>query len=172
MGLVTYASRAVERSRIRGLHDPGQPEGLIAIARAMEAALPGPQGGTNTGEAIERAIQMFADVKPGTGRDGGQRMIVLVSDGLANRAPGLDCYDYQREPRNPCWQYAVEMAREAWAQGIVVNTIALGAPDHWLQLEDIAEAGGHGLVLRAPTPEQLDETFDTLARSAQVALVN
>jgi hypothetical protein len=102
-------------------------------------------------------------------------MIVLVSDGLANRGPhGEDCHRMgnQTEPGNPCWQWAVEAAAEAWAQGIVVHTIALGSPDHWLQLEEIAEAGGHGRCLRAPTPEMLDDMFDTLSRSAQVALVN
>ena len=117
---------------------------------------------------------MFAEVKPGQGRDGGQRMIVLLSDGLANRGrQGQDCHDFQTQYGNVCWRYAVEAAAEAHAQGIVVHTISLGEePNQVQQMREIAEAGGHGQALVAPTPAELDEMFDTLARSAQVALVN
>jgi Mg-chelatase subunit ChlD len=171
MGVVAYASTAAELSPIRGLHDAGQPGGMISITQRIEAA---PSGeGTNTGQAIEMAIEMFSEVKPGAGREGGQRMIVLLSDGLANRGRhGKDCFDFQTQHGNECWRYAVEAAAEAHAQGIVVHTITLGDAGQREQMKEIAEAGGHGLALFAPTTEELDEMFDTLARSAQVALVN
>jgi hypothetical protein len=145
----------------------------MALTRAIEAAPGGPAGGTNTGGAIERATRLILEADPVEGRTGGQRMIVLLSDGLANRAPGWDCYpDLQEEYGNPCWRYAVEMARDAWEQGIVVHTIALGSDRHWRQLQEIAEAGGNGQALFAPTPEHLTEMFETLSRVAQVALVD
>jgi Flp pilus assembly protein TadG len=173
MGLVAYASTAAALSPILGLHDPGQPGGLVTMARRIEAAPEGEEGGTNTGQAIERAIELFSEVKPGQGRDGGQRMIVLLSDGLANRGRrGQDCHTYQTQHGNVCWRYAVEAAAEAHAEGIVVHTITLGDAGQIQQMREIAEAGGHGLALFAPTPAELDEMFDTLARSAQVALVN
>ena len=175
MGVVAYASLVDVLSPIRGLHDPGQPAGIVAMTQGIQAASHGTEGGTNTGEAIERAVEMFAAV-PGQGRNGGQRMIVLLSDGLANRGRhGEDCNrdGTQTVPGNACWRYAVEAAAEAHVQGIVVHTISLGEePNQVQQMREIAEAGGHGQALVAPTPEQLDEMFDTLARSAQVALVN
>ena len=177
-GVISYASDVDVIAPIRGLHDAGEPGQLMALTRAIEAAPGGEQGGTNTGGAIEKAIQLILAADPGEGRSGGQRMIVLLSDGLANRAPGngnddyMDCYGNQQGiPGNPCWRYAVEMARDAWAEGIVVHTIALGHNDHRRQLEEIAAAGGNGQVLFAPTPEQLTEMFETLSRVAQVALV-
>jgi hypothetical protein len=174
MGVVSYAREAVERSPIRALHDPGEPLGIVNITQRLVALPKGTQGATNTGQAIERAIQMFEAVKPGGGRGGGQKMIVLLSDGLANvGAHGEDCFNSHHVPGNPCWRYAVEAAREAWAQGIVVHTINLGGDQNQrAQMREIAEAGGHGLALDAPTPADLDDVFETLARSAQVALVN
>ena len=101
-------------------------------------------------------------------------MIVLLSDGLANRGRhGEDCFHYQTQHGNECWRDAVEAAAEAHAQGIVVHTISLGEePNQVQQMKEIAEAGGRGLALVAPTAAQLGEMFDILARSAQVALVN
>jgi hypothetical protein len=97
-------------------------------------------------------------------------MIVLLSDGLANRGRhGEDCFRYQTQHGNECWRYAVEAAAEAHAQGILVHTITLGDAGQIDQMKEIAEAGGHGLALFAPTTKELDEMFDTLARSAQVA---
>jgi von Willebrand factor type A domain/Putative Flp pilus-assembly TadE/G-like len=171
-GVISYASAVDVNAGIRGLHDAGEPGVLMGLTRAIEAADPGQEGGTNTGEAIEKATQAILDADPGQGRDGGQRMIVLLSDGLANRAPNLDCHDYQTEYGNACWRYAVEAAREAYAEGIVVHTIALGDNDHYLQMQEIAAAGGNGLALFAPTPAHLTEMFETLSRIAQVALVD
>jgi len=173
-GVISYASVVDVNASIRGLHDAGEPGLLMAMTRAIEAAPTGDEGGTNTGGAIERAIELILEADPAEGRGGGQRMIVLLSDGLANRAPhDVDCWgDLQEEPDNPCWRYAVDMARNAWREGIVVHTIALGLEDHRRQLEEIAAAGGNGQALFAPTTEQLTEMFETLSRVAQVALVD
>ena len=173
-GVISYASDVDVNASIRGLHDAGEPGLLMALTRAIEAAPSGDLGGTNTGGAIERAIETILDAEPGGGRDGGQRMIVLLSDGLANRSPDHDCYR-QEFPQNPCWRYAVEMARDAYAEGIVVHTITLGGTeedDTYQQMQEIAAAGGNGQALFAPTPEHLTEMFESLSRIAQVALVD
>ncbi len=159
---------------IRGLHDAGEPGVLMALTRAIEAADPAARRAAPTpARRSSGRPQAILDADPGEGRDGGQRMIVLLSDGLANRAPGIDCFGPMQETYgNPCWRYAVEAAREAYAEGIVVHTIALGHNDHYLQMQEIAAAGGNGQALFAPTPAHLTEMFETLSRIAQVALVD
>jgi hypothetical protein len=173
-GVLSYSRRPNEQSPIVGLHDAGQPENLIRQTRGIEASPCGPEGATNTGAAIQEAISMFErDSVPGISGLG-QRMIALLSDGLANRdAFDTDCYSYQHQPGNPCWRYAVSSAADAHDVGITVHVIQLGNsdPNQERQMREIAEAGG-GMYLFAPTTEQLDEMFETLGRHVQVALVD
>lgn len=171
-GVLSFARHASMRAPISDLHGPGQPEQVRRRTLEIEAARCGEEGSTNTGEAIELATQMFEETTPGMIR-GHQKMLVLLSDGLANRdRHGGDHYPDQRNPGNPAWRYAVEAARDAYERaGIVVHTITLGDNGQRRQMREIAEAGGGGMVLFAPTPDDLDEMFETLSRNVQVALV-
>jgi hypothetical protein len=171
-GVVSFASVAQVRSPIVGLHDPGQPLRLIVQTMAIEAQPCGEDGGTNTGGAIEQAIELFDEDEGPGGVAFHPRMMVVLSDGLANRGRhGEDTYGNEGDPRNPAWLYAVEEAREAHDQGIIVHTITLGNAGQREQMEEIAEVGG-GMSLVAPTPEDLDRMFEILARVVQVALVD
>ena len=176
-GMLSFSRHAVVRAPIKGLHDAGQPDDLIRRTLRIEASPCGAEGATNTGEAIQRAIRMFEEASPGPGTSGfSQRLIILLSDGLANRdAFDNDYYPYdQFRDGNPAWRYAVDSAAEARELNITVHTIQLGNLDRGpqeRQMREIAAAGG-GMYLFAPTTEQLDEMFETLARHVQVALVD
>lgn len=172
-GVLSFALVATERASIADLHGPGQPDQLRRRTLEIVAAECGEEGSTNTGAAIELATQMFEETTPGMIRGGQQKMLVLLSDGLANRdRHGDDYFPEQGVPGNPAWRYAVEAARDAYEQaGIVVHTITLGDNGQRQQMREIAEAGGGGMALVAPTPDDLDEMFETLSRNVQVALV-
>lgn len=171
-GILAYAGGIRGQVPIAGLHDAGQPGILVGWTRALEAAPCGHEGGTNTGLALQTAIAMFQAAGPG-GADLEQQMIVLLSDGLANRGRhGEDLYHHEADRRNPAWRYAVEEAADARERNITVHTISLGEEEHQVaQMQEIAEAGG-GMPLVAPRPEDLDRMFETLARAVRVALVD
>lgn len=178
-GMLSFARETLVKVSIVGLHDPGQPGGLVARTLSIEAAPCGKPGGTNTGGAIQDALDLFDDDDGPSSSSVGQRMLVVLSDGLANVGRhDEDEYGNETDPRNPAWRYAVESADEARELGIVVHAIQLGnsdhPEDHERQMREIAGVGepGGGLYLFAPTTEQLDEMFETLGRHVQVALVD
>jgi Mg-chelatase subunit ChlD len=167
VGLVSFAHRARQEAPIadldRRLHQ------LLAAAGALEAEPCGCPGGTNTGHGLEVALELFehADQQGMAAAGLTQRMIILVSDGLANRERGqTDCVDRWIEGH----QYALEVAGEAAEEGIRVHTITLGENGQFGQMREIAIRTG-GRFLRAPRPEDLNDLFLVLARQVQVALV-
>jgi hypothetical protein len=177
-GMLSFAREPIVRAEIVGLHDPGEPGDIVRRTLAIEAASCGRPGGTNTGGGIQLAIDMFDDDDPGS-IGLGQRMLVVLSDGLANVGRhGEDEYRNESNPNNPAWRYAVESADEARELGIVVHAIQLGnsnhPEEHERQMREVAGIGqaGAGMYLFAPTTEQLDEMFETLGRHVQVALVD
>jgi hypothetical protein len=177
-GLVSFAREILVKVPIVGLHDPGQPANIVDRTLSIEAASCGRPGGTNTGLAIQEALDLFEDDDP-SAFGLGQRMLVVLSDGLANVGRhGEEEYGNEDDPNNTAWRYAVESADEAREQGIIVHAIQLGNSDHpeehEQQMRQIAGIGrqGEGRYLFAPDTEQLEEMFETLRRHVQVALVD
>ncbi len=184
-GLVTYALHPEAESVIVNVDEHIQQ--LRNTTLAIEAAPCDLEGSTNTGGAIEAAIELFDrdQTQSGPSLDPREMMIILLSDGLANVprywTPEIidEIYaNQQADPANPAWRYAVEAATEAADRGITMHTIALVPDDQELtslaaleQLTEIATVAG-GLCLHAPTTDDLDELFLALAQMVQVALVD
>ena len=172
-GLVTYALEP--RVEVEIVNVDEHLSQLVNATLDLTAAPCGYIGSTNTGEAIDFAVELYLrDANQGGNPAGfGQKLIVLLSDGLANAWPeATEPETNLGNASNIAGAYAVEAAETAASAGITIHTIMLGeAPGAGDQLRAISAAAG-GLHMEAPTPQDLDELFQRLARLVQVALVH
>jgi hypothetical protein len=198
-GLVTYALHA-EVSVPIGSLDRNLPA-LLTAANTLEAAPCGAEGSTSTGTALDTGLELFDGLARFDGGPAGTPMIVLLSNGVANRDSSLvsswgeevhaDPYDPDTWPES--WHYAVRAAVRAGDAGVAVHTIVLGLTDPddpaCSRTRDMSElerqryeelkrqlmraiAGASGgFALEAPTPDDLGVAFGELSKLVRVALV-
>lgn len=98
-------------------------------------------GSTNLSAGLLEGIAQVG----GTGSTGQLRQVLLLTDGLANRG--------ETRPAN-----LRRIAEKAWAQGIRVSTMGVGAEFNEAVLTDIAVAGG-GRYTYVKTAEQIPSAF-------------
>lgn len=148
LGLVSYATTATLDMPLGTSFGPGS-----TYEDEVLALMPG--GSTNIGDSIEVArLELLAN-----GRTDARGVIVLLSDGVANRcAGGTSCSS------TAAGNYARARAEAAAADGIVVYTIGLGEGADDALMQDIADAGG-GIYVYSPTKEDLEGTFEEIAKA-------
>jgi len=117
---------------------------------------------TNIGDGIRNAREHLV----AAGRNGAYKMIVLMTDGKANRPSGVD-------PK----QYALQQAEKAGDLGIPVLTISLGADADKDLMDGIAEKTG-GIHFNIPGgqtvqeyEEDLKDVFVLIAKDRPLKLV-
>ena len=123
-------------------------------------------GNTAMGDGLQNGT---AEITSERGRNNAAKVIILLSDGLANRVKGID--DNSCNSKNYCvksFNYVLEQAEIARQKGIIIFTISLGAgspPDGPNQtfMKLVADKTG-GSWYHAPTGAQLQGIFETIAR--------
>jgi hypothetical protein len=124
-------------------------------------------GSTNIGDGLMKGIQVLSTVDPHYGRSGAAHIIVLMTDGQANKYPNSECWqedlwpdvgDSTLDRANDCVMY---YAREAQNNGIVIYTISLGWSADSDLMDAVAELTG-GLHRGAKSSAELDAVFDEL----------
>jgi uncharacterized repeat protein (TIGR01451 family) len=128
-------------------------------------------GATNIAEGIKSGIDVLSTVSPHYGRPGAARVMVLMTDGQANRYPNYPDYhecwqedlwpdvgDWELDRAADCVMYYAQEARD---NGIAICTISLGwSADRELMWE-VAELTGC-TQRGADSREELDHVFDEL----------
>lgn len=198
-GLVTYALQAEVPVPIGSLDQ--NLRALLTAAETIDAAPCGVEGSTSTGTALDVGRHLFDDLERQDDGPPGTPMIVLLSNGVANRDSTLgsswgeevfaDPFDPGTWPES--WHYAVRAAMRAGDAGIAVHTIVLGLTDpddpacartrdlSPLERERYEELKRQlmraiadvsgGFALEAPTPDDLSVAFGELSKLVRVALV-
>jgi Flp pilus assembly protein TadG len=148
LGLVSYSTTATLDMPLGTDFGPGS-----SYEDEVLALMPG--GSTNIGDSIEEArLELVAN-----GREDARGIIVLLSDGVANRcAGGVSC------TASAAGNYARARAEAAAADGLVVYTIGLGEGVDEDLMQDIADAGS-GIYVYSPTKEDLEGTFEEIAKA-------
>lgn len=100
-------------------------------------------GATNVGDGLKMAI----DLANTSGRPASNRVVILLTDGLANRPYGVDAYQYAKDQGN--------RARDA---GIPVYTVSFGSDADPTLMQYIADTTGtRHYHADDPTPETKDQ---------------
>ncbi|MDA1062347.1 MAG: VWA domain-containing protein [Chloroflexi bacterium] len=170
VSLVSYNSEA--------LLEQGLTQDYVGAGNALSTALWAmvPATSTNIGHAIAVARMELAD----HGTPGSVKMIVLLTDGQANRyrTGGTDLAPTFVNCTEPCAladEYALDEATIAAQQGIAIYTIGLTASAGGQLLIDIANIGatlgGGGQFFEVDDPSALSETFDQISELLNYALV-
>jgi len=137
-------------------------------------------GNTNIADGMGRGIDVLSTVSGHYGRPGAAHVMILMTDGQANRYPN---YPYYHE----CWQEdlwantgdthtdrstdcVVHYARQARNNGIVVYTISLGWSADLELMDHVAELTG-GFHRWAPSSDGLDAIFDELYERVFLRLI-
>jgi Putative Flp pilus-assembly TadE/G-like/von Willebrand factor type A domain len=122
-----------------------------------------PGSSTNIGHGIYVAAN---ELLYGSGRPTAAKIMVLLTDGIANRcyASGSNCGTTTAET------YADNQALAAANNGITIYTIGLGPDVNDSLLQSIADVGG-GIYLNAPTADDLQDTFDAIADSIRIRIL-
>jgi hypothetical protein len=188
IGYVWYSSSASIREELYCLKRYGGCDDFENVADTIETTYA--QGGTNIADAMWDGMRVlttgrepnptgtgFPPKSPGMlhyGRPSAAHIMVLMTDGQANRYPGLpsgygNCYSDNLWPDVPGETTSQRRAREcvAWFalqardQGVVVYTIGLGAQADNELLAHVADITG-GWYYFAPDASELDSIFENL----------
>ena len=124
-----------------------------------------PDGRTNIGGAIEVAHQELLN----NSREGAQLVIVLLTDGVPNRCGSLGA-GWSNCSGSSAATYARNAATAARADGILIYTVGLGSSLDEDLLNDLAEIGT-GAYVNAPTPAELEATFEEVASLFRISLL-
>lgn len=148
---------------------------FTAVRNALNSMDP-PNGATN----IAHALAVGRQILDGNGkRANAVRVLVLLTDGIANRYCGPSAYNPNAYNSTSCSlgrgsraaaDHAIREAQRAAAEGIYIYVIGLGYDADEDFLEEIARIG-KGLYFFSPTAEQLDEAFQAVAEQTHIALV-
>ena len=129
-----------------------------------------PQGRTNVGHGIELARNEIVN----NGNPLGYRVLILVTDGMANRCPDggggfMDC------SQAPAEQYARDQATLAAQAGFALYTIGLTDNSGEPLMQEIATIGatqgGGGQFFDVDDPADLADVFEQIADLLNVALL-
>ena len=154
VGLVSYATTAT------------LDHGLTSNFNAVKTAIDGltASGYTNIGGAVYEA-QAELDAN---GRSDAVHVIILLSDGVANRSKdGGECDTWPEDP-TPCTEDAINQAAAAKAKGTVIYTIGLNL-DGIGDSEDLARdvlqtmASSPANYFESPDSSDLQGIFDSIA---------
>ncbi len=197
IGYVYYSSSASIRSELQCLRRPdlslseciagyditaGVSSDVIenTVVARLDATHAG--GSTNIADGIKDGIDVLSN-KPGHfGRPGAAPIMILMTDGVANKVPNSTCYaqDYwphnegddtsEQQGKDCAVYYASKSPDSARNNGIVIYTITLGEGADIELMQYIAEETG-GLHRHAPRPEQLDAIFEELYERIFLRLV-
>ncbi len=119
---------------------------------------------------MRRGLEILSTLPPHFGRPGAAHVMILMTDGVANRVDGLpsDCYAEDNWPYNTgnttvdrAKDCVIYYADQAATSGVIIYTIGLGAAADVQLLRAVADRTG-GAYFTANTPEQLDQIFDDI----------
>jgi hypothetical protein len=171
-GLVSYHTTAtLEQSLTADFNDPDDtsfaddtPSGCVDCSLFADQVLElSPGSSTNIGHGINLA---HAELISGSGRPNAAKILVLLTDGIANR-----CYSWGSNcGTSTAENYAYNEAVSAANDGIAIYTIGLGPSVNDDLLQDIADVGG-GDYLNAPTPDDLEATFEAVADAIRIRIL-
>jgi hypothetical protein len=171
-GLVSYHTTAtLEQPLTVDFNDPDDtsfsddtPSGCVDCSLFADQVLElQPANSTNIGHGIDLA---HAELISGSGRPTAAKILVLMTDGIANR-----CYSYGSScGTSAAENYAYNQAVEAANDGIAIYTIGLGPSVNDSLLQDIADVGG-GIYLNAPTSDDLEDTFEAIADAIRIRIL-
>ncbi len=123
---------------------------------------------TNTGGGILRGIQTLIG---GNANPASRKVMILLTDGMAN----IGCETCTSYDPSGGARYAREMAALAATKGIQIFTVSVGVDSDFNLMDDIASATGGTHFHAEGTIDQysnkLDEVFETIGGSQQVALI-
>jgi Mg-chelatase subunit ChlD len=123
-------------------------------AKAAIDAVPDPNGYTCIGCGIAQA---HAELTSGRQRASTVKMMLVLSDGMANR------------PENQGPSYARSTAQAAGNEGIVIHTISLGDTLDRALMQELA-GYGQGMEFYAATGEDLATVYEEIAKRVPVRL--
>lgn len=128
-------------------------------------------GSTNIAGGIDQGIKVLSTVAPHYGRPGATHIMVLMTDGEANKYPGgcpndPDLWPNDDEPAKDC---VIHYARVARNNAIVIYAITLGPGADQALMAEVADITG-GQYYHASRSEDLDEIFAELAQRIFVRL--
>jgi len=184
VGFVSYSSRASRQgqdgySELQCIRQEGRPcyEAVppyttpISFTRVLNAVEETQAGGsTNIADGMRRGLEILSTLPPHFGRPGAAHVMILMTDGVANRIDGLpsDCYAEDNWPYNTgnttvdrAKDCVIYYADQAATSGVIIYTIGLGAAADVQLLRAVADRTG-GAYFTANTPEQLDQIFDDI----------
>jgi Mg-chelatase subunit ChlD len=142
-GLVTYATLATRTSDLTK-----DRAGLSTKVASLTISPEAETGGTNIGDAIKRALEMFGS--PLHNPDA-RKVLVLFTDGLAN------------EPGETPEQYALDEATVVKNAGVEVFTIGLGTELNETFLRSIATDDAH--YFNAPTTNVIESVYSSITKA-------
>jgi len=134
-------------------------------------------GSTNIAQGIQLGIDVLSTVPPHYGRPGAAHVMVLMTDGQANRYPNNQCWQKDLWPDKgntdvdraaDCVIYYAQQARD---NAIVIYTISLGESADRELMEAVAELTG-GFSRGADNREELDAIFDELFERIFLRLIH
>ena len=144
--------------------------------RAAINAMDPPGGSTN----IAHGLAVGRQILDGTGkRSNAVRVLVLLTDGIANNYCGSSSYSPSSYNSTSCSEHsstsygvshALAEAQRAADGDIIIFTIGLGSGVDDSFLQDIADIG-EGAYYFSPTTAELDDAFQAIAEQTHIALV-
>jgi hypothetical protein len=179
VGFVPYSGRAksgerVELQCLRSAAASGENCTDQVITDTVISALDNTHadGSTNIGEGIKSGIEVLSNLPGHFGRPSAAHIMVLMTDGEANRSDGLDTSKctanlWPGDQHKDCVVYYAMLARN---NGIVIYTITLGESADIELMQYVAELTG-GVHRHAPRVEQLGPIFDELYQRIFLRLV-
>jgi len=172
MGVVSYHTTAtLERALTVDFNDPDDISywddtitGCLNCSQFADDVLElVPGSSTNIGHGIAVATN---ELLYGAGRANASKVMVLMTDGIANRcySSGSNCGTSTAE------NYAYNQAVIAANNGIAIYTIGLGPSVNGTLLQNIANVGG-GIYLNAPSSDDLQDTFVAIADAIRIRIL-
>jgi hypothetical protein len=134
-------------------------------------------GSTNIAEGMGLGIDVLNTVPPHYGRPGAAHVMVLMTDGQANRYPNYECWQEDLWPDTgddmvdraaDCVMYYARVARD---NAVIVYTISLGESADRELMAEVAELTG-GFHRGADNREELDTIFDELYERIFLRLIH
>jgi len=132
------------------------------------------EGNTNIAGGILDGIEVLSTDAGHYGRPGAAHIMVLMTDGEANRQPNSYCDDEDLWPGGEgAKDCVIYYAQEARDNGIVIYTISLGWGADVDLMTEVAElTGGDWFVARPATRDKLDEIFEELFEKIFLRLIS